>query len=114
MRRKAILFGVAGLCVTAMSLSGCGRSKTVVQADAPLYPEAVYVYQLGCDTCHGENLQGGIGPNLQHVGSRLTLRQIEHRIEAGAGPMPPYAAKNDAILTRAQIAAVARWLETKK
>ena len=97
-----------------VGLSGCGTSKTVLQQDKAAFPQAVHLYQNGCITCHGANLQGGIGPNLQHVGSKMTLQAIEHRIEVGSGPMPAYAAPGDAILTPSQIQALAKWLESQK
>lgn len=101
---------IAVLC--AVLLTGCGQPVT--KTDATQYPQAVAVYEMGCNTCHGENLEGGIGPALQHVGSSMTLAQIERQIQVGGGPMPAYAAKHDAILTPAQIVAVATWLATKK
>lgn len=106
----AIAIGI----ILILQLAGCGRTQTILQQDQTRFPEAVRLYQNGCITCHGNNLQGGIGPNLQHVGSRMTLSAIIHRIEVGAGPMPPYGAKNDAILTPSQIHTLAVWLASKK
>jgi cytochrome c551 len=106
---------LVGLCTaTVVVVTGCGNSRTILQQDETKYPEAVRLYQNGCITCHGSNLQGGIGPNLQHVGSQLTAAQIRHRIEVGSGPMPAYAAPGDAILTSAQITALTNWLAAKK
>jgi cytochrome c551 len=67
---------VALLVLTSCILlyTGCGRSQSVVQSDAHgPYAEAVHLYENGCITCHGDGLQGGIGPSLRHVGSRLTF-----------------------------------------
>jgi cytochrome c551 len=96
-----------------LGLTGCGRQTTVLQQDQATYPIAIQVYESGCITCHGNNLQGGIGPSLQHVGSRMTLSQIDHQIEVGGGAMPAYALPRDAILTPNQIHQVAKWLSTK-
>lgn len=112
MRECPCLYKWIGVVVlSGFFLSGCA---TVVQSDTAQYPLAVSVYELGCNTCHGENLQGGIGPSLQHVGSQLTVPQIVQQIRVGGGPMPAYAAPHDAILTEKQIVAVAQWLATKK
>lgn len=100
--------------MAALLATACGKRPTVVEQDKQQFPAAIAVYENGCITCHGDNLQGGIGPNLQHVGSRMTLAQIEHRIEVGSGPMPAYTAPGDEILTNEQVQAVATWLETKK
>lgn len=109
-RIASMMLGILAVAV----VTGCGSSRTILQQDAAQYPEAVRLYQNGCITCHGSNLQGGIGLNLQHVGSRLTAAQIRHRIEVGSGPMPAYAAPGDAILTSAQITALTNWLASKK
>lgn len=78
------------------------------------FPQAIALYQNACVTCHGANLQGGIGPNLQHVGSQLSLAQIVTQINNGGGAMPGYGPKNQAILTNQQIDELATWLATKK
>lgn len=108
-----LAFGALLLLLPSPLLTGCG-GQTILAASKVRYPQAVAVYTLGCNTCHGDNLQGGIGPSLQHVGSRLTVAQIERRIETGGGPMPAYAAKGDRILTPAQIRAVSEWLAAQK
>ncbi|MCY0900749.1 MAG: cytochrome c [Firmicutes bacterium] len=109
-RGLSIFASVSALCLIGL-LTGC---ETVTQTDRTQYPLAVSVYEIGCNTCHGQNLQGGIGPSLQHVGATMTVAQIVHQIEVGGGPMPAYAAPHDEILTQTQILAVARWLATKR
>lgn len=100
--------------VAVGGLVGCGKRETIVQQDATTFPAAIKVYQSGCITCHGDNLQGGIGPNLQHVGSKLDVAAIEHRIKVGSGAMPAYTLPGDAILTQSQVDAVATWLAQQK
>lgn len=115
MRRKQLwVLPVGILAVVLGLLSGCGKRETVLQRDQAQYPVAIQIYEEGCITCHGSNLQGGIGPKLQHIGSKLTEAQIEHRVDVGSGPMPAYRAPGDDILTAAQVKAVSQWLETKK
>lgn len=111
--RQSILL-ISMLTILGVGLSGCGRQETILQQEAARYPQAIALYQNGCNTCHGDNLQGGIGPNLQHVGSLLTPAEIKHQIEVGGGPMPPYAAPGDAILTPSQIDTLTNWLATQK
>jgi cytochrome c551 len=111
MRRYSVVLAAAA--AIAMSATGCG-SQHILTQDQVKFPQAVQVYQNGCITCHGDNLQGKLGPNLQHVGSKLTKAQIEHIIEHGSGPMPAYALSGDAILTKVQIQSLATWLESKK
>jgi cytochrome c551 len=61
-----------------------------------------------CSSCHGDNLQGGVGPNLQKIGSQLSQEEIEKTIAEGKGAMPPR------LLEGEDAAAVAEWLAAKK
>ncbi|MCL6455025.1 MAG: c-type cytochrome [Alicyclobacillus sp.] len=108
------------LCLFFFSVSlvfntGCGARQTTLDTDSHNgFSDAVQLFQTNCESCHGDNLQGGIGPSLQHVGSSLTLEQIEHQINVGGGPMPGYGPTNQAILTTQQIHTLAVWLSSKK
>jgi len=106
--RVMVAFG----CVILLA-SGCGQ--TIVQRDnAGPYSSAVNLFVSNCITCHGSNLQGGIGPNLQHVGTQLSRNALITRINQGGGPMPAYGPNGQGILTSAQITSLALWLSTLK
>ncbi|CDZ99066.1 Cytochrome c-551 precursor [Jeotgalicoccus saudimassiliensis] len=49
--------------------------------------EAVY-RASSCFSCHGADLEGASGPNLQEVGSRLDREQIRTIIVDGTNVMP--------------------------
>lgn len=66
------------------------------------------IFEKHCASCHGENLQGKIGPNLQHIGSKWSKKQILHQITNGGGGMPAGVIKGQ----KAQ--KVAAWLAAKK
>jgi mono/diheme cytochrome c family protein len=51
--------------------------------------DAVWTKQASCQGCHGANLEGGMGPALWNVGSRLDEQKIKETIEKGRGSMPP-------------------------
>lgn len=104
------------ILATGLGVTACGRHPTVLQADQTgRYAAAVALYENnGCITCHGNNLQGGVGPSLQKVGANLTAAEIHHRIEAGAGPMPGYGPGYQAILTNAQIDTLTTWLAAQQ
>jgi cytochrome c551 len=93
---------------------GCGTAKeNIVEQDQQgQYAKAVQLYQQSCQSCHGANLEGATGPNLQHVGSQLSEADIEHRIATGGGAMPAFRSLH--ILTDDQIRQLAQWLATKK
>jgi hypothetical protein len=65
------------------------------------------VAQAGCMACHriGDQGNSGLGPNLTHLGSALSKRQIEHAIVDPSVPMPSF--KN---LPGAKLAAVVGFL----
>lgn len=85
-----VLFG------SALMLTACGggnddtdtESKTENEPKEELAAEDI-MKNTGCFTCHGENLEGGIGPELKTVGSRLSEDQIREVIKNGRNSMPP-------------------------
>ncbi len=115
------------LCATlALSLTGCGgngdndnqnNATTPVSPGAPAgTPDpaagtvsAEAVYSTSCITCHAADLSGGMGPELQKVGSRMTADEIGNRIANGGGGMPAFKGN----LTDDQINALTQWLAAK-
>lgn len=67
------------------------------------------LFKQNCMKCHGANLGGGVGPNLQKVGRKMSGEQIFHQIQNGGGVMPAFKGN----LTNKQIATLAKWLATK-
>lgn len=66
------------------------------------------IFEQNCAACHGNNLEGGMGPNLQHIGGKLNKDAILKQIANGGGGMPPGVISGD----NAQ--KVADWLSKKK
>ncbi|WP_050179899.1 cytochrome c551 [Domibacillus robiginosus] len=66
------------------------------------------VYQQSCLSCHGENLEGGFGPELSAIGSKMSEEEILSVIENGQGQMPPNVVEGE------DAEAVAAWLAEKK
>jgi cytochrome c550 len=67
------------------------------------------LFQANCSSCHGGDLQGGVGPNLTEVGSKYDPDQIADIIQNGKGQMA--AQKQVQAEAREKIAA---WLAEKK
>ena len=67
-------------------------------------------YKAQCVGCHAADMSGGVGPNLQKVGAKLTAEQISTQIHNGGGGMPAYKGT----LTEDQITALTDWLAAKK
>jgi cytochrome c551 len=72
--------------------------------------DAATVFKQNCVSCHGVDLGGGVGPNLQNVGSRLSADQIATTIADGRNAMPSFKAK----LKSTEINALSVWLAAKK
>lgn len=70
--------------------------------------DAEKIFAANCSTCHGGNLQGGAGPKLADIGSRLSKDQILSVIQNGKGFMAPNIIKGE------EADAVAAWLADKK
>ncbi|MFH5185394.1 c-type cytochrome [Paenibacillus sp. TAB 01] len=115
----SILIGLA--CILGLSVlfmqSGERQNQTKQEASAPALPDtplniqaAEASYKQSCITCHGNDLAGKIGPNLQKVGSKLSDQQIYKVLQNGRGGMPSF--KNS--LKDDEIVNLAKWLAEKK
>ena len=107
-RKPSGLLMAAGLVAAA---AGCG-GKTDEAASAANGDGAEAIYQKNCLSCHGDKLQGRVGPgtNLTKVGSRLSRDQILSQIADGGRGMPAFKGK----LSEQEMAALADWLAEKK
>jgi cytochrome c551 len=66
------------------------------------------LFKNNCASCHGQNLEGAVGPNLTHVGGKYTKEQILEILKNGKGSMPGGLVKDGDAET------VAAWLADKK
>jgi len=71
---------------------------------------AMAIYKSSCLACHGDQLQGQMGPPLTNVGSAMTADQIHAQILNGGGGMPAF----EGTLTDDQIQTLTNWLAAKK
>lgn len=110
------LFVVACAFAAVLMFTLPGREQ-VAQEEKPQMPEitlnaeqAEAVIKANCISCHGDQLQGGAGPNLQKVGSELSADQLFGIITKGKGMMPSFKDR----LKEEEIANVAMYLSEKK
>lgn len=98
---------LALLMGTSLALAACGGGGDEAGGDkAGADPEKLFNQK--CSSCHGGNLEGGVGPKLSDVGTRLSKEDIEKVIANGQGSMPAKLLEGD------DASAVAEWLANKK
>jgi len=115
MKRKII--GVIMIVMLAFAMVACSskskdtsdktNNKTTTTANAG---DAQKLFDAKCSQCHGKDLAGNVGPNLQKIGSKYSKDEILNIIKNGKnnGAMPAglYSGKDaDTIAT---------WLSNKK
>lgn len=95
-------------------ISGCGATPQDTQLGKGTAIEEKLdgesIFKQNCISCHGADLQGRVGPNLQKIGSTLTEEQIAEIVQKGKGGMPGFSKHLD----QEQIDALAAWLAQKK
>lgn len=110
---------------TTLALAACGGSDDSSSSDSSSTKEestmnddssktetavdAEKIFANNCASCHGNNLEGNVGPNLTKVGSKYSSEEIQEIIKNGKGQMPAGLLKEDE-----EIVAVADWLAEKK
>ncbi|MGB7999433.1 MAG: cytochrome c [Anaerobacillus sp.] len=84
-----------------------GDSESAGEYDAEA---AKATYKRNCLSCHGDNLQGKVGPKLADIGSRLSKDEILTTIQNGKGQMPGNILNGD----KEKEENVANWLADMK
>ncbi|WP_139489144.1 menaquinol-cytochrome c reductase cytochrome b/c subunit [Brevibacillus dissolubilis] len=71
------------------SHGGAGANAPAAAADPNFKAGDIWTAQASCQGCHGKNLEGTAGPNLQKVGEKYKPEEIKEIITKGKGSMPP-------------------------
>ncbi|CAK4814652.1 unnamed protein product [Aphanomyces euteiches] len=101
---------------TAKPASTAAPTQSPKPTATPKAPEAVNgeaaeaLFKQSCTSCHGVDLAGDYGPNLQKIGGKLTKAQITNQITNGGDEMPPFKKA----LKAEEIQTLAAWLAAKK
>jgi cytochrome c550 len=66
------------------------------------------IYKQSCIGCHGDQYQGGMGPDLHGVGDRYSKEELVEIVTKGKGAMPAGLVKAE------QAEAMADWLSNIK
>jgi quinoprotein glucose dehydrogenase len=57
------------------------------------------LYTATCQSCHGENMKGGVGPNLVNAGQRVDFEEFKKILANGRGSMPAFPHVDENSLT---------------
>lgn len=105
---KQIWFAV--LAITVLIFTGCQQQTTdqsQKQENVAMEPDQTYLNN--CASCHGQNLEGGLGPSLQKIGSKLSKEEIEDIIKNGKNSMPSQPQVSEQARSK-----LSEWLAEKK
>lgn len=112
---------VSGIVIAVLLLAtGCGGAPDDSSGETGSVEEnsgaaveetadAEQIYSGNCASCHGGNLEGGMGPGLETVGANLSQEEIADIIENGRGQMPAQSQ-----LQEGEVQELASWLAEKK
>lgn len=97
--------------IITIGLTACGDKPkenpgASTGAGASVKVDVAKLYQNYCISCHGNQLQGGQGPNIQKVGERLDEAAIIKKIQKGGNGMPPF----QVTMKDEELKALAAWL----
>ncbi|MEF3311156.1 cytochrome c [Paenibacillus sp. GYB004] len=108
----ACTFGLVLLIVTSAQPKPEAEPEPQIAAPAVTLDKvaAETVYKQSCLSCHGDQLQGKIGPNLQKAGTKFTEQQLYKLILNGKGGMPAFKSS----LKEEEIANLSLWLAEHK
>ncbi|MUG74084.1 c-type cytochrome, partial [Paenibacillus validus] len=79
-------------------------------AAADVSAQAQPLYKDNCLACHGDQLQGNVGPSLSKVGGRKSKAQLVEQIREGSSDMPGFKET----LSEEEVETLAAWLTVKK
>lgn len=106
--------GMAFMLFVAFGLVACNQGGTETQkpkeesnTDVTLSEQELY--SNNCMSCHGGNLQGGVGPALDKIGAKLTKEELIDIMKNGKGSMPSMPQMSDQAQEK-----LADWLVNKK
>lgn len=105
---SALILGACGGGGDTAEEPADNGGETAAPATEDTSAAAEGIFAQSCASCHGQNLEGGVGPDLTAVGSRLDAAGIEGVITNGQGAMPAGLIQGD------DAKAVAEWLAAKK
>lgn len=116
MKKKLLAFAMGTTLI--MGLAACGGGSDTSKnsgggggggKDTASAGDASKLFSQHCASCHGDNLEGKVGPKLSNIGSKYSKDQILDILKNGkSGGMPAGLISGD------DADKVATWLANKK
>lgn len=89
----AVLAVLGIVTMIVIASFGIGQREAIQNPDAVEESETIEdpeeIYKNACASCHGDDLSGNSGPELQEVGNRLSEEEIDEIITEGIEPAMP-------------------------
>jgi cytochrome c551 len=110
MKKKLLTLAMGTALVMGLAACGGGSDTSKKGTDTASAGDAQSIVAKNCASCHGDQLQGVVGPSLQKIGSKYSKAQILDIIKngKGGGKMP------QGLITGDDADKVATWLAAKK
>lgn len=105
---KKKLIGLVMGFTLAIVLAACGGNDSDKNAGGESVSDAQAIVNKSCISCHGDNLEGRVGPALDKIGATLDKDEILTVIAEGRPGMPKEIIKGE------EAEKVAEWLSEKK
>ncbi|MBU5466418.1 cytochrome c [Virgibacillus sp. MSJ-26] len=114
----ALIAGLGIFAVILVSVLGVNQRNDIQQAEEGEPTEEVQegetsddpeaLFENNCASCHGDDLSGGMGPDLTQIGNKHSADEIKEIILQGQGDMPAIDVEDE------QAEALADWLSEKQ
>ena len=75
------------------------QKPTVAPLSAAATSAAQAFYVENCQSCHGSNRQGGVGPALTNIGGKINLDAFKNLVTNGKGQMPAFVHVDESTMT---------------
>lgn len=94
---KGIVYVITQEHASVYKLEKVGPPKIDMSENDLKKAKALYINT--CKTCHGEKMEGGVGPSLVNVGQRVFFDEFKSIVTGGRGQMPGFIHIEDQSVT---------------
>src|SRR5690625_442373 len=117
----ALIAGLGIFAVILVSVLGVNQRNDIQQAEEGEPTEEVQegetsddpeaLFENNCASCHGDDLSGGMGPDLTQIGNKHSADEIKEIILQGQGDMPAIDVEDEQAEARSEERRVGKRVE---